>query len=243
MRVTAFVDELHKSVADRTDGISGWLMPEEAEELYALAYAHGDVILEVGTFRGRSATVMNLGARGRPRRQFFSLDIDPSARIHGLETLREFEVDERAFFFHGTLDAFRAKVKISPTLVFVDGDHSYEGVRRDTDQLSTLLRPGIPVVFHDYLNPDTPGVLRAVNEWVNQGYTALVKTCGTCAVTSTTTKCSGQATTLSEEDFLALYGRGGPPLTVRLRSKIARLFPWLVPIVRTLSGRATNPVR
>jgi predicted O-methyltransferase YrrM len=245
MPATGFVDELHQSVADRTDGISGWLMPEEAEELYALAHAHGDVMLEVGTFRGRSATVLNLGARGRPQRQFFSVDIDPSSGIHALEALRRFGVDGRAFFFHGGLDAFRARIKIAPTFAFIDGDHTYEGVRRDTDLLSTLLLPGIPVVFHDYLNPSTPGVLRAVNEWVEQGFAVLTKTCGTCAVTSTTAKCTGRAAELGEVEFRALLAAqkkglaagAGSAAVARAKDRIARSLPWLVPIVRTIKGR------
>jgi predicted O-methyltransferase YrrM len=34
-------------------------------------------------------------------------------------------------------------------LLFIDGDHSYEGVRRDFEMYGPLVRPGGLVVFHD----------------------------------------------------------------------------------------------
>ena len=188
---------------------------------------------------------MNLGARKRARRQFFSLDIDPSSRIHALEVLQQFDVEGRAYFFHGGLEAFRDKMEIAPTLAFIDGDHTYEGVRRDVNQLSSMLRSNVPVVFHDYLNPDTPGVLRAVNEWIEQGFAVLRKTCGTCAVTSTTAKCAGRSAKIGEKDFAELVASQKPRLVtetalIRAKSGIARRLPWLVPIVRTLKGRTAK---
>ena len=52
--------------------------------------------------------------------------------------------------------------------VFVDGDHSYEGVKRDLDALGSALAPGAVVMFHDYYHPLNDsgeyGVQRAVDE-------------------------------------------------------------------------------
>jgi predicted O-methyltransferase YrrM len=41
-------------------------------------------------------------------------------------------------------------------LMFVDGDHSYEGVTQDFTEYSTLVRPGGLVAFHDIV-PGGPG--------------------------------------------------------------------------------------
>jgi predicted O-methyltransferase YrrM len=38
---------------------------------------------------------------------------------------------------------------ISVDFLFIDGDHSYEGVKKDWDLYSKLLKPGSIVVFHD----------------------------------------------------------------------------------------------
>lgn len=51
------------------------------------------------------------------------------------------------------------------SLIFVDGDHSYDGVRTDYDQLYPLLSEGGLMVFDDYRNRGAwPGVGRAVDE-------------------------------------------------------------------------------
>jgi predicted O-methyltransferase YrrM len=45
-------------------------------------------------------------------------------------------------------------------LLFLDGDHSYEGVKRDFDDYSQLVRPGGLVVLHDVAGPGEPHVVR-----------------------------------------------------------------------------------
>jgi cephalosporin hydroxylase len=44
--------------------------------------------------------------------------------------------------------------------LFVDGDHSYEGVKRDWELFSPLVRPGGLVAFHDVNEKRHPGVIR-----------------------------------------------------------------------------------
>jgi predicted O-methyltransferase YrrM len=79
------------SIYDKTKDISGWLLPEETEKLFELAHSHGDIILEIGTFRGRSAAVLNAGAYSNTQRssyQFYSIDIDPASAFHGYDVLK-----------------------------------------------------------------------------------------------------------------------------------------------------------
>ena len=42
----------------------------------------------------------------------------------------------------------REQLDIRPTMVFVDGDHRYEGIKKDLDTLSAFLEPGVPVLCH-----------------------------------------------------------------------------------------------
>jgi predicted O-methyltransferase YrrM len=51
-------------------------------------------------------------------------------------------------------------------LVFIDGDHSYEGVKLDVERFSPRVRPGGRCVFHDQ---DRPGVSRVVGELLVTG--------------------------------------------------------------------------
>src|SRR5947199_248547 len=54
-------------------------------------------------------------------------------------------------------------------LVYVDGLHTYEGVRRDIADWLPFVEPDGLVVFDDYANPDWPGVARAVDEVAERG--------------------------------------------------------------------------
>jgi hypothetical protein len=47
--------------------------------------------------------------------------------------------------------------------VFIDGDHTYEGVMHDQDLARRIVRPGGIIVWHDYGTPNCPGVKQAVD--------------------------------------------------------------------------------
>lgn len=55
------------------------------------------------------------------------------------------------------------------SLVFVDGDHTYEGVMADYRNYAPLLADGGIMVFDDYANPQWPGVGQAVETIVDEG--------------------------------------------------------------------------
>ena len=64
-------------------------------------------------------------------------------------------------------------------ILFIDGDHSYEGAKRDWDLFSPFVKPFGSVIFHDTLwdlKPDPKyaradmGVPRLVDELREQGY-------------------------------------------------------------------------
>lgn len=48
--------------------------------------------------------------------------------------------------------------------VFIDADHTYEGVSADIDAWRPKVRPGGMLLGHDYNHRDFPGVVRAVDE-------------------------------------------------------------------------------
>lgn len=190
-----FLSEDHRAVQALADGIPGWLMAEDVLNLYKFASSNGRVILEIGTFQGKSTTVLLRGALSNPSLgppTLYSIDINPSYSILGRETLTQQGLDRYANFLTGTLQTVTAKFSLpAPTLIFVDGDHTYEGVRRDTETLSTLAFRGTPILFHDYKNPDTPGVTSAVDEWLRDGFADMVENIGCHAVVRATARCMG----------------------------------------------------
>lgn len=50
-------------------------------------------------------------------------------------------------------------------LVFIDGDHTYQGVKKDIEALCGAVVSGGHVCFHDYC-PSFPGVVKAVDEFI-----------------------------------------------------------------------------
>lgn len=64
-----------------------------------------------------------------------------------------------------SLAAARATPDGSLDLVFLDADHSYQGVREDIAAWAPKLKAGGWLGGHDYGNPNFPGVRRAVDEF------------------------------------------------------------------------------
>ncbi|MEM9451310.1 MAG: class I SAM-dependent methyltransferase [Cyanobacteria bacterium P01_E01_bin.6] len=202
----------HETIFNQTKHIPGWQEPGDSIKLYEMAFENGDVILEIGTYGGRSAVVELRGALANQNRttppQFFGVEID----IHGIwrsyRSIKEAGLEEYALLFHGKLENFVETFSVKPTMVFVDGDHRYEGVKKDLLILSKFLSPGTSVLCHDYRNPENDtgilGVRRAVNEFVEEGYASFEGTCGCYAFLVMTEKCEGEAQTqLTQEEFLA----------------------------------------
>ena len=65
------------------------------------------------------------------------------------------------------LDSVEAADQISEPLdfVYIDGDHSYEGIRADLDAWFPLIREGGIIAGHDYGQPAFPGVKAAADQF------------------------------------------------------------------------------
>lgn len=163
----------HRSVL----GITSHLTTSERVVLYRLAYQFGgDGVLEVGSYLGASASALAAGL----------VDAGSTAEVVCVDTwlndtMSEGSRDTWAEFgentapFRGTLRPFRGRSRevagriaselARPlSLVFFDGDHSYEGVRQDWETYRPLMANGAVVAFHDIGWAE--GVKRLVTEMV-----------------------------------------------------------------------------
>lgn len=222
-----YVNEEHRIIFQQTKDIPGWQMEGDSYKLYEMGYFAGDIILEVGTFGGRSAVIELKGALSNKRRRdgprFFGIDIEMESirRTYNTLTLHPGLI-EHSLLYHGNLEAFFSDFPLHPTMVFIDGDHFYEGVKQDLDLLSQMLGPGIPVLCHDYLNPENDtgeyGVRKAATEWEDAGFAMFCGAFGCSALFVTRAKCKGAAKmAMSGEEFmrrrvdlLASYGLTKP---------------------------------
>lgn len=108
-----------------------------------------DVYLEVGVQYGRSLNFV----RQNTKAQVYGIDIDDS-NYKG--------VDGAEFIHAGSNEAVKNWNKPIDVL-FIDGDHTYEGVKDDWENFSPFVKKGGWVVFHD-CDETSPGVVKLFDE-------------------------------------------------------------------------------
>ena len=83
--------------------------------------------------------------------------------------MRQVEIVKRYSTEKEAIDAVRERKVAS---LFIDGDHSYEGVKADWVNYSPFVVPGGYVLFHDYSNSRFPGIAEFVHkeliEWAKE---------------------------------------------------------------------------
>jgi len=109
----------------------------------------GQVYLEVGVDKGKSLSIMAMVAK-------------TGVEIHGVDLRPDPKVSNT--FFHNT-DSFTFKLDIKVDVIFIDGDHSYEGCKADIDNWYPQMAKGGVMLFHD-CDATSPGVVQAVQEFV-----------------------------------------------------------------------------
>ena len=160
--------------------VEGMISEVEAEALMRLAaeVPAEACIVEVGSYRGRSTTALALGAGGAP-----VYAIEPHESFSGLYGGEFGPADRRAFFANllraGVVEKVRL-VNLSSEvasegwarpigLLWLDGDHTVEGVRRDYEAWARYLRPGGLVAFHDALDPQD-GPAQTIERLLGEGF-------------------------------------------------------------------------
>ena len=148
MARTDEIARLRALIAD----IPGWLTDEEGEALYELASrcTGRGVIVEIGSWKGKSTTCLGLGSRAGKNVPIYAVDPHADYRFG------EFKANiERA----GIADLVTPIPSLSQTaapdfhepieLLFVDGSHDYADVKADFDQWVPKLVEGGTIAVHD----------------------------------------------------------------------------------------------
>ena len=165
-----------REAVDSIRELDGWLLDGDAMKLYELAYFASGPILEIGTYRGKSAVLMAQALRDGGRAgPVVSLDVDREGLDAAASEAAARGLGDRLVLARGTAEAlFRRTPGFAPTLFFLDGDHSRRGVARDLRALRDRVPQGALLLFHDYhdernADPSVPdyGVPQAVAaSWV-----------------------------------------------------------------------------
>lgn len=158
-----------------------WLQPLEGCVLHALAqsvHALGKCVLEIGSLRGQSTSMLAMALRGvGSDSTLISIDPhteEPHNHAQVRLTLEQIGEQQRLVQFAcSSNDAWPVLRPGVASLVFVDGDHSYQQVAADFANYCHLVAPGGCILFHDYGygahngRPDVvPDVRPAIDEHV-----------------------------------------------------------------------------
>lgn len=140
-------------------------------------------IVELGVFQGRSALQLAWGASLGHGAHVTGIDpwdlpgnvYDPpftesGSRRWAFHHVKTLGFSRRISLVHGfSADVARTYAGPPVGLLYVDGDHTKEGARRDIEAWAPHLAPGATIAVDDYGHPDWPGVGEALDELVAEG--------------------------------------------------------------------------
>jgi predicted O-methyltransferase YrrM len=178
INIPADLDVVLNEAWEETRKVPGHLVENETRFLGLLAACvpASGAIVEIGSFKGRSTVMLAKIASHYgggpvvaidPHNSPILLDhqADPEAT-----SFRDFVASMQAAGVSNHVEAHRAysadvasSWKRPIRLLWIDGDHSYEGAKKDLDGFFPHLVPGGVVAFHDALN-EFPGPIRVFVE-------------------------------------------------------------------------------
>lgn len=173
------------SFRNATAPIPGMVSIESAELLYSLCLMQGlrGDILEIGSWQGKSTSYLARAAKDSANGRVFAVDHfkgnvgkENMYRVGNSAATSIYDMFNKNIYSLG-LDDVVAAVPLSSKaahaqlcgrtfrFIFIDGDHTYEGVSEDIKLFSPLLQPGGIMAFDDF-DSTFPGLVKAVSEWV-----------------------------------------------------------------------------
>lgn len=153
-----------EEVWKRSSFIRGWFAKASAKQLFDIAMTcnAGAVFVEIGTYCGRSASVLGQVAMHRESHltcvdtfgmNYSAAFVLPNLQELGIEcTVMMMRSERAAKIFCKSID-----------LLLIDSNHSEKWIRQDCTLWLPKLREGGWVLFHDY-GPGWPGVVKVVDE-------------------------------------------------------------------------------
>lgn len=142
------LERLRALIAD----IPGWLTDEEGEALYELARrcTGKGVIVEIGSWKGKSTTCLGLGSRAGANVPIYAVDPHADYRFGEFkENIERAGIADLVTPVPSLSQAAAADFDRPIELLFVDGSHEYADVKADFDQWVPKLVEGGVLAVHD----------------------------------------------------------------------------------------------
>lgn len=166
--------------------IPGMITPDSGKYLYALCYMQelkGDVV-EIGSWQGRSTIFLASAVNESKNGRFYAIDhfggnvgkeehYVVNGSLNGLkesfeENISRFKLSKVVNLLNmPNTDAFEIIKNNTIRFLFIDGDHTKSGVKKDIELFFPRLVKGSIIVFDDYFN-GFPGLIEAANDVINE---------------------------------------------------------------------------
>jgi predicted O-methyltransferase YrrM len=191
--------------AETIDFHSG--LGDSANLLYGLTRSmKPEICVEIGSALGKSASYIGLALRENGRGKLYAIDPHMTTNWNDEHAVDSYDIfrtniaslglDDQITMLRATSEEAARNWKAPIDLIFIDGDHSYEGVKRDWELFLPFINPFGIVIFHDTiweLRPDPRyarddmGVPRFVDELRAAGYQVVTidRDCGVSLVQPT----------------------------------------------------------
>lgn len=149
--------------------IPGYMTEAEVNKLHEIAsqLENNSIIVEIGSWKGKSTVALAEAVKDK-NCTIFCIDLwnNDNMFMESEDIFPAFLENVKPYDFVIPIksNSKYAEVIVNQIdLLFIDGDHSEEGVRADIDKYSKYLKPGSYVLFHDYGGYWT-GVSKAISD-------------------------------------------------------------------------------
>lgn len=159
----------------RATTIGGWMSEIELKWLATQALSHR-YIVEFGSFHGRSARA--IADNMMPNGNLWCVDPWMGEYKYEDGSVIPITTHVMPYFIHNLKDhintnrvrvirdfSYNFSLPFKVNMVFIDGDHRYETVKKDIKQALKLLNDGDLICGHDFGHPGWQGVEKAVTEY------------------------------------------------------------------------------
>lgn len=160
------IDEFVKNVVTLGESLSGHLTKREMVFIATLPFLKKEgAILEIGSFKGKSTIVLSKSAeKVSAKKQIHACDTfelsqetdpdgDPLILFDTFkQNLQKHHVLEQVTIHKMSSQKLAENWKLPLKVLWIDGDHSYQGAKQDFDNFKKFLSPGSIICFHDTLH-------------------------------------------------------------------------------------------
>lgn len=155
----------------RVEGVSSYVENEFLFKCASDGYGKG-LIVEIGSYKGRTTISLVLGSKAKKREKIYAIDPQDDLRIREIfiKNIKRAKIEDCIIVNYIKSEEIISNFNFDIRLLFIDGSHKYEDVKKDILLWKDYLIDGGIIAIHDYLPEDhlshLPDVNRAVDEFI-----------------------------------------------------------------------------